>query len=54
MGPNSPYFELIYHDDTFYESQIDSRFIFMHKGILVIIQGGIGDRKQVLWIGLSD
>ena len=36
MGPNGPRFELIYHDDIDYEGRIDSRFTFVHKGILVI------------------
>ena len=35
MGPNGTYFELIYHDDTIYESWIDFKFILVHKGILV-------------------
>ena len=54
MGLNSPYFELIYHDDTIYEGWIDSRFTLMHKGILVITQGCTGDSKQVLQIRLID
>ena len=36
MGPSGSHFELIYHDDMTYEDWIDSRFIFMHKGVLVI------------------
>ena len=39
MGPSGPRFKLIYHDDTVYEGLIDSRFILMHKGVLVITQG---------------
>ena len=39
MGPNNPRFELIYHDDTIYEEWIDSWFIFVYKGVLVITQG---------------
>ena len=54
MGLNGPYFELIYHDDTIYEGWIDSRFTLIHKGILIIIQGCIGDSEQGLWIGLID
>ena len=37
IGPNGHRFELIYHDDMVYEGWIDSRFILMHKGILLII-----------------
>ena len=36
MGLSGPYSELIYHDDTIYEGLINSRFILVHKGILVI------------------
>ena len=36
MGPNGPYSELICCDDTIYKGWIDSRFIFVHKSILVI------------------
>ena len=37
MGPNGPHSELIYHDDMVYENWIDSRFILVHKGFLVIM-----------------
>ena len=37
MGLNGPYFELIYHDDIVYEDWIGSRFILVHKGVLVIM-----------------
>ena len=37
MGPNGPYFELIRHDDMVYEGWIDTKFIFVHKDILVIM-----------------
>ena len=37
MGPNGPLFELIYLVGMGYESQIGSRFTFMHKGVLVIM-----------------
>ena len=42
MGASGPHSELICHDDTIYEGWIDSRFIIVHKGVLVIIQGCIG------------
>ena len=37
MGPNGLCFELIYHDDTIYESWIVSKFTFVHMGVLVIM-----------------
>ena len=52
MGPNGPHFELIYYDGTVYEGWIDSWFIFVHKGVLVIMQGCTRDSEQVLWIEL--
>ena len=33
MGPSGPRFKLIYHYDMFYEGWIDSKFIFVHKGV---------------------
>ena len=36
MGPNGPYFELIYYDDMIYKGWIGSKFILMHKRVLVI------------------
>ena len=54
MGSNSPHSKLIYHDDTVYEGWIESRFILMHKGALVIMQGCIRDNEQGIWIGLID
>ena len=41
MDLSGSYFEFIYLIDISHESQIDSRFIFVHKDILVIIQGCI-------------
>ena len=38
MNPHGIRFELIYHDDMSYECSIDSRFTFVHKGVLVIKQ----------------
>ena len=37
-----------------YEGRIGSKFTFVHKGILVIMQGCIGVSEQGLWIGLMD
>ena len=39
IGSIGPCFDLIYHDDTIYESWIGSWFTRMYKGILVIMQG---------------
>ena len=36
IGPNGPYFELIYLVGTNYEGRIGFRFTFVHKGLLVI------------------
>ena len=36
MGPSGSYFEFIYLVGIYYESWIDSRFTFAHKGVLVI------------------
>ena len=54
MGSNGPYFKLIYLFSTDYEGQIGSRFTFVHKGVLVIIQGCTGLSEQGLWIRLID
>ena len=54
MGSSGPCFELINHDDMVYESWIGSRFILVHKGVLVIMQGCIGDNEQIIWSGLID
>ena len=54
MGPSRPHSELIYHDDMFYEGYISSRFILVHKGILVITYGCTRDNEQGLWIELID
>ena len=43
MGPSDPRSKLIYLVDMDYEGQIGFRFTFVHKGVLVIIQGCIGD-----------
>ena len=48
MGPNGPHSKLIYYDGTVYEDWIGSRFILVHKGVLVILQACMGDNKQGL------
>ena len=54
MGPNSPRSKLIYHDGTIYEGWIDSKFTIVHKDVLVITQGCMGNSEQGIWIGLID
>ena len=54
MDLNSPRSELIYLVGMDYEGWIDSRFTFVDKGILVIMQGYIGVSEQGLWIKLID
>ena len=54
MGPNGSHFELIYLVSKDYEGRIGSRFIFVHKGVLVIMQGCIRVSKQGIWIALID
>ena len=54
MGLNGPCSKLIYHDDRVYEGWIDFRFIFVHKGVLIIMQDCIGDNEQGIWIRLID
>ena len=39
MGPSGPSFKLTYYNDTVYESWIDSWFTFVHKDVLVVMQG---------------
>ena len=48
MGPSGPRSKLIYHDDIVYEGCISSRFTLVHKGVLVIMQGCIGNNEQGL------
>ena len=50
MGPNGSYFEFIYLVGMGYEGRIDSRFTFVHIGILLITQDCIGVSEQSLWI----
>ena len=52
MGPSDPRFELIYLIDIGYKGRIGSRFTFMHKDILIIMQGCTRVSEQSLWIGL--
>ena len=54
MGPNGPHSKLIYYDGTVYEDWIGSRFILVHKGVLVIMQGCTRNNKQGLRFGLID
>ena len=54
MGPSGPYSKFIYYDDKVYKSWINSRFILIHKGVLVITQGCTRDSEQSLWIRLID
>ena len=54
MGPSSPYFKLIYLVGMNYEVWIDSKFTFVHKGILLIMQGCSRVSEQSLWIRLND
>ena len=54
IGPSGLCPKLIYLVGMGYEGQIDTRFTFVHKGILVIMQGCIEVSDQGLWIGLID
>ena len=54
MNPNGHRFKLIYYDDMVYKGWIGSRFILVHKGILLIAQGCIGNNEQGLYIRLND
>ena len=59
MGPNGPCSKLIYLVGMGYEGRIGSMFTFVHKGILVIMQGCIGVCEQLInyapfWVRLSD
>ena len=54
MGPRSLCSELIYLINISYEGRIDFKFTFVHKGILVIMQGWIGVSEQGIWIRLID
>ena len=48
MGPSGPRFELIYVVGMGYEGRIGFRFTFVHKNILLIMQGCIGVSEQGL------
>ena len=48
ISPNGPRYELIYLVGMGNEGWIDSRFTFVDKGILVIMQDCTNDNKQVL------
>ena len=48
MSPDGLRYKLIYFVDMSYKGQIGSRFIFVHKDVLVIMQGWIGVSEQGL------
>ena len=54
MGPSDSRFELIYLVGTDYEGQIDYKFTFVYKDVLIIMQGCTGVSGQSLWIELID
>ena len=54
MGHIGPHSELIYLIGMGYEGQIGSRFTFVRKGVLVIMQGYIEVSERGLWIELID
>ena len=54
MSPSGPRSELIYLVDMGYEGGIGSRFTFVHKGVLVIMQDCIRVSGKSLQIGLID
>ena len=48
MGPSGPHSKFIYLVSMGYEGQIGSRFTFVHKSVLVIMQDYIGVSDQGL------
>ena len=48
MGPNGPQSKLIYLVCMGYKGRIASRFTFLHKGVLEIMQGYTGVSEQGL------
>ena len=46
MGSNGPCFELVYLVGMGYDGRIGSKFTFVHKGVLVIMQGCIEVSEQ--------
>ena len=46
LGPSDPLSELIYLVNMGYEGRISFRFTFVHKSILVTMQGCTGVSKQ--------
>ena len=48
MNPDGLYSKLIYHDDAIYKGCIGSRFILVHKSVLVIMEDCIRDNEQGL------
>ena len=47
MGPNGSHSELYTMIGIIYEGWIGSKFTLVHKSVLVITQGYIGDNEQV-------
>ena len=54
MGLNGPHSKLIYLVGMDYEGWIGSRFTFVHKVVLVIMQSCIVVSEQGFWIGPID
>ena len=54
MGPNGSHFKLIFLDDIVYEGWMGFLFTFVHKGVLVIMQGCTGISEWYLWTRLID
>ena len=54
MSPNSPHSKLIYLVGMDCEGWIGYRLTFVHKDVLVIMQGCIRVSEQGLWIRLID
>ena len=54
IGPSDPHSKLMYLIGMDYEGRVGFRFTFVHKSVLVIMQGCIGVSEQGLWIRLID
>ena len=53
MGPIGPHFELTYIVSIGFKGRISSKFAFVHKRILVIMQGYTGVSEQGIWIWVN-
>ena len=53
MGPIGPHFELTYIVSIGFKGRISSKFPFVHKRILVIMQGYTRVSEQGLWIWVN-